>query len=127
MLLSRCKVNNFCEKVRNLQRSFGRIRFFCIFALAIQHYGPMDEWFSHRSAKPSTAVRIRFGPQKTLLQALVEGFSVFYTQIYTHFSIKNKVNRQKRGVKKSKERDYYFTEICIFVISLMCEIENHKP
>ena len=47
--------------------------------------GPMDEWFSHRSAKPSTAVRIRFGPQKTLLQALVEGFLIFYTQIYTHF------------------------------------------
>ena len=70
---------------------------------------------------------VRFGPQKTLLQALVEGFLIFYTQIYTRFSIKNKENRQKRGVKKSKERDYYFTEICIFVISLMCEIENHKP
>ena len=37
----------------------------------------MDEWLSHRSAKPSTAVRIRFGPQKTLLQALVEGFLIF--------------------------------------------------
>ena len=26
--------------------------------------GPMDEWLSHRSAKPSTAVRIRFGPHR---------------------------------------------------------------
>ena len=43
-----------------------------------KHNGPMDEWLSHRSAKPSTAVRIRFGPQKTLLQALVEGFLIFY-------------------------------------------------
>ena len=42
----------------------------------------MDEWLSHRSAKPSTAVRIRFGPQKTLLQALVEGFLIFYAIIY---------------------------------------------
>ena len=25
---------------------------------------------------------VRFGPQKTLLQALVEGFSVFYAIIY---------------------------------------------
>ena len=45
----------------------------------------MDEWLSHRSAKPSTAVRIRFGPQKTSLQALVEGFSFFYTHFYIHF------------------------------------------
>ena len=46
----------------------------------------MDEWFSHRSAKPSTAVRIRFGPQKTLLQALVEGFLIFYAIIYAIFA-----------------------------------------
>ena len=38
----------------------------------------MDEWLSHRSAKPSTAVRIRFGPQKTLLQMLVEGSFFFF-------------------------------------------------
>ena len=47
----------------------------------------MDEWLSHRSAKPSTAVRIRFGPQKTLLQALVEGFLIFtplFTPLSTH-------------------------------------------
>ena len=49
--------------------------------------GPMDEWFSHRSAKPSTAVRIRFGPQKTLLQALVEGFLVFYALFYAPFTL----------------------------------------
>lgn len=64
---------NFQEKARNLPLSFGVIGFFCIFALANEpcapkwtlahaNYGPMDEWFSHRSAKPSTAVRIRFGP-----------------------------------------------------------------
>ena len=47
----------------------------------------MDEWLSHRSAKPSTAVRIRFGPQKTLLQALVEGFLFFYA-IFTPKAIR---------------------------------------
>ena len=26
---------------------------------------------------------VRFGPQKTLLQALVEGFLIFYDQIHT--------------------------------------------
>ena len=47
-----------------------------------KHNGPMDEWLSHRSAKPSTAVRIRFGPQKTLLHNRVEGFLVFYALFY---------------------------------------------
>ena len=27
--------------------------------------GSLDEWFSQRSAKPSTAVRVRQGPQKS--------------------------------------------------------------
>ncbi len=40
-------------------------------------YGPMAEWLRHRSAKPATAVRIRFGPQKTPLQALWRGFAIF--------------------------------------------------
>ena len=29
---------------------------------------------------------VRFGPQKTLLQALVEGFSVFYALFYAPFT-----------------------------------------
>ena len=45
----------------------------------------MDEWFSHRSAKPSTAVRIRFGPRKALLQALVEGFFIFTPFLHLDF------------------------------------------
>ena len=65
-----------------------------------KHNGPMDEWLSHRSAKPSTAVRIRFGPQKTLLQALVEGFSVFYALFYAlddmHFRPRTGVILAKR-------------------------------
>lgn len=35
----------------------------CNFALAIQQ-GALDEWLSLRSAKPSTAVRIRQAPLK---------------------------------------------------------------
>ena len=31
--------------------------------------GALDEWLSQRSAKPSTAVRIRQAPQKQLLES----------------------------------------------------------
>ncbi len=65
----------------------------------------MDEWLSHRSAKPSTAVRIRFGPQKTLLQALVEGFSVFYTHFHTHFYALTPILPKVR-VPLSAQKDY---------------------
>ena len=51
-----------------------------------KHNGPMDEWLSHRSAKPSTAVRIRFGPHKSLLYNSMEGIFIFYTHIYTHIT-----------------------------------------
>ena len=45
----------------------------------------MGEWLNQRSAKPSTAVRIRFRPPKTSLQVFVEGFLVFYALFYAPF------------------------------------------
>ena len=38
----------------------------------------MDEWLSHRSAKPSTAVRIRFGPQNRNIRETSTFVEVFF-------------------------------------------------
>ena len=60
----------------------------------LSKYGPMDEWFSHRSAKPSTAVRIRFGPQNQMDNKLIYNelsiFLLFYSIViapYLHPAI----------------------------------------
>ena len=50
--------------------------------------GPMDEWFSHRSAKPSTAVRIRFGPHQNSVRNISNAvFLLFCTAFVRHVSI----------------------------------------
>ena len=41
----------------------------------------------HRSAKPATAVRFRFAPQKSALQYAVGHFSFFYAGIYARNSL----------------------------------------
>ena len=52
--------------------------------------GPMDEWFSHRSAKPSTAVRIRFGPHQNSVRGISNAvFLLFCTVFVRHISIDN--------------------------------------
>ena len=52
--------------------------------------GPMDEWFSHRSAKPSTAVRIRFGPHQNSVRSISNAvFLLFCTVFVRHISIDN--------------------------------------
>ena len=40
-------------------------------------HGDMDEWFSQRSAKPSTAVRIRLSPQTEEYESVLPFFSIF--------------------------------------------------
>ena len=47
----------------------------------------MDEWLSHRSAKPSTAVRIRFGPhsfKKHLCKSSIYEGVFLFTHKFTH-------------------------------------------
>ena len=41
----------------------------------------MDEWLSHRSAKPSTAVRIRFGPQNSNIRETSTFVEVFFVSV----------------------------------------------
>ena len=48
--------------LKNLRQIFAGKRKMSTFALAKQN-GALDEWLSLRSAKPSTAVRIRQAPQ----------------------------------------------------------------
>ena len=47
----------------------------------------MGEWLNQRSAKPSTAVRIRFRPLKSLLHSSVEGIYFFYSLFYAPFTL----------------------------------------
>ena len=47
----------------------------------------MGEWLSQWSAKPFTAVRIRFRPLKSLLHSSVEGIYFFYALFYAPFTL----------------------------------------
>ena len=47
-----------------------------------QHDGPMDEWFSHRSAKPSTAVRIRFGPHQNSVRNVSNAVIILFCHTF---------------------------------------------
>ena len=49
-------------------------------------YGALDEWLSQRSAKPSTAVRIRQAPQKKSESEMVPTFIFARFPVYLQFS-----------------------------------------
>ena len=69
------------ENVIYFAKKFGDCEIIPIFALRLGTFpaqGLMGEWLNQRSAKPSTAVRIRFRPPKTSLQVFVERFLIFY-------------------------------------------------
>ena len=51
----------------------------CTFALANKEQGALDEWLSLRSAKPSTAVRIRQAP--LLKKQEYESFPAFFLYV----------------------------------------------
>ena len=59
----RCKEKKSEEK---LLRIVGNFKICTTFATANEKQGSLDEWLSQRSAKPSTAVRIRQEPQECL-------------------------------------------------------------
>ena len=50
-------------------------------------YGPLDEWFSHRSAKPTTAVRIRQRPHRIYFPSMLVKASVFTKHSESRFRI----------------------------------------
>ena len=76
--IGRLKARNFTKKRIN----FAKRENVCIFALPKRKKWSDGRVARHSSAKAATAVRIRFRPQKTLLQALVEGI-YFFTPFFT--------------------------------------------
>ena len=49
---------------QKIEEKFGDLEFYEYLCTRISRSGALDEWLSQRSAKPSTAVRIRQAPQK---------------------------------------------------------------
>ena len=67
---------------RNLQKGLAKRNKRCTFAAQLRN-GALDEWLSQRSAKPSTAVRIRQAPPlkgKAIEKTSSQGVSFCYVQ-----------------------------------------------
>lgn len=57
----------------------------CTFALANKEQGALDEWLSLRSAKPSTAVRIRQAPQPNKRVNNISSLSFALIPLHTNY------------------------------------------
>lgn len=72
---------------RNLQKGLAKRNKRCTFAAQLRN-GALDEWLSQRSAKPSTAVRIRQAPHKSNQQCWLL-FCYSITSTFLHVSLQH--------------------------------------